>query len=143
MNVRKMSLEELEQLSYADIAYEILKLDKKGKTTAELFSEVCNLLEIDESNMMEMIGDFYTSLMTDKRFILLDNAKWDLKELHSVKAVIEDDEEDAEEEEETETEVEGTEDDAVSNGIDDYDDTDDDLDDLEDLAIVTEEEMDE
>ena len=31
MNVRQMPLEELELLSYADTAYELLKLDKKPK----------------------------------------------------------------------------------------------------------------
>ena len=93
-----------------------------------------------------MIGDFYTTLTTDKRFILLDSAEWDLKEAHSVKTIIddEDDDEVSEDEEDTdETEPEGTEDEAVSGDLDDFDDTDDDMDDLEDLAIVTEEEMDE
>ena len=132
MNVRQMPLEELELLSYTDIAYELLK----PKTTHALFKEVCDLLQISEDNMMDMIGDFYTTLTTDKRFILLDSAEWDLKEAHSVKTIIddEDDDEVSEDEEDTdETEPEGIEDEAVSG----------DMDDLEDLAIVTEEEMDE
>ena len=146
MNVRQMPLEELELLSYTDIAYELLKLDKKPKTTHALFKEVCDLLQISEDNMMDMIGDFYTTLTTDKRFILLDSAEWDLKEAHSVKTIIddEDDDEVSEDEEDTdETEPEGIEDEVVSGDIDDFDDTDDDMYDLEDLAIVTEEEMDE
>ena len=142
MNVRQMPLEELELLSYTDIAYELLKLDKKPKTTHALFKEVCDLLQISEDNMMDMIGDFYTTLTTDKRFILLDSAEWDLKEAHSVKTII-DDEVSEDEEDADETEPEGTEDEAVSGDLDDFDDTDDDMDDLEDLAIVTEEEMDE
>ena len=145
MNVRQMPLEELELLSYTDIAYELLKLDKKPKTTHALFKEVCDLLQISEDNMMDMIGDFYTTLTTDKRFILLDSAEWDLKEAHSVKTIIddEDDDEVSEDEEIEETEPEGTEDEAVSGDLDDFDDEDDDMNDLEDLAIVTEEEMDE
>lgn len=145
MNVREMLLEELELLSYTDIAYELLKLDKKPKTTPVLFGEVCKLLEISEDNMMEMIGDFYTTLTTDKRFLLLDSAEWDLREAHSVKVVIEDDEEDeVAEEESSEDEIsEEIEDEAVTPDVDDYDSTDDDMEDLEDLAIVTEEEMDE
>lgn len=141
MNVRQMPLEELELLSYTDIAYELLKLDKKPKTTRDLFKEVCDLLEINEDNMFEMIGDFYTTLTTDKRFILLDSAEWDLKEAHSVKTIV-DDEED-EDEEEPEEEAEEVEDEAISDEEEDFDDIDDDMDDLEDLAIVTEEEMDE
>ena len=142
MNVRQMPLEELELLSYTDIAYELLKLDKKPKTTRDLFKEVCDLLEISEDNMFEMIGDFYTTLTTDKRFILLDSAEWDLKEAHSVKTIV-DDEEDEDEEDETDEEAEEVEDEAVTNEEEDFDDIDDDMDDLEDLAIVAEEELDE
>ena len=145
MNVRQMPLEDLELLSYTDIAYELLKLDKKSRKTNDLFKEVCNLLQISEDDMLDMIGDFYTTLTTDKRFILLDTAEWDLRDAHSVKTTI-DDEEDEEvddEEEETEEEPEETEDEAVTDNIQDFDDQDDDMDDLEDLAIVSEEEMDE
>lgn len=139
MNIRQMPLEELELLSYTDIAYELLKLDKKPKTTRDLFKEVCDLLQISEDNMFEMIGDFYTTLTTDKRFILLDSAEWDLKEAHCVKTIIDDEDDEEGEEEETEEE----EDEAVSNDEEDFDDIDDEIDDLEDLVVVTEEEMDE
>ena len=143
MDVKKMSLDELEQLSEADIAYELLKTSKKPMNTSKLFGEVCKLLKIDNDAMMEMIGDFYTNLTTDKRFLLLDSAEWDLKESHSVKMVIEEDEEESSDEEDGEEVLEETEDEAVTDDTDDYDDSDDDMDDIEDLAIVTEEEMDE
>ncbi len=146
MNVRQMPLEELELLSYTDIAYELLKLDKKAKTTPVLFGEVCKLLEISEDNMMEMIGDFYTTLTTDKRFLLLDSAEWDLKEFHAVKTIVDDIEEDDSSEEETEDEEETTsetEDEAVASDIDDFDDADETMDDLEDLVVVTEDELEE
>ena len=145
MNVRQMPLEDLELLSYTDIAYELLKLDKKSRKTNDLFKEVCNLLQISEDDMLDMIGDFYTTLTTDKRFILLDTAEWDLRDAHSVKTIIDDeeDEEADDEEEETEEEPEETEDEAVTDNIEDFNDQDDDMDDLEDLAIVSEEEMDE
>ena len=140
MSIRKMSLEELELLSYADIAYEILKEDKKSKTTPVLFGEVCRLLQINEDTMFEMIGDFYTTLTTDKRFLLVDGS-WDLKEFNSVKLIVDD--EDEEEEQEEEEVAEETEDEAVISDTDDYDDVDDDMDDLEDLAIVSEDELEE
>lgn len=146
MNVRQMPLEELELLSYTDIAYELLKLDKKAKTTPVLFGEVCKLLEISEDNMMEMIGDFYTTLTTDKRFLLLDSAEWDLKEFHAVKTIVDDIEEEDSSEEETEDEEETTsetEDEAVASDIDDFDDADETIDDLEDLVVVTEDELEE
>ena len=144
MNLKKLSLEELEQLSHADIAYELLKTSKKPMNTPKLFGEVCKLLKIDEDTMMDMIGDFYTNLTTDKRFLLLDSAEWDLKESHSVKMVIEEDEDDSSDDEEEQEEVpEETEDEAVTEESEDYDDSDEAIGDLDDLAIVTEEEMDE
>ena len=145
MNVRQMPLEELELLSYTDIAYEILKQDKKPKTTPALLKEVCDLLKIEENNMRDISGDFYTTLTTDKRFILLDSAEWDLREFHSVKTVVDDEDEEEPEEDEEDEVVEETEDDAVTSDDDasDFDDTDDDLDDLDDLAIVSEDEFEE
>lgn len=148
MNVRQMPLEELELLSYTDIAYQLLKEDKKPKTTPVLFGEVCKLLEVSEDNMMEMIGEFYTTLTTDKRFLLLDSAEWDLREAHVVKLVV-DDEDDTDDDEVSEDTLdeeeldEGTEDDAVTDDTDDFDDTDTDIDDLDDLAIVSEDELEE
>lgn len=143
MNVREMPLEELELLSYTDIAYELLKLDKKTKTTPVLFGEVCKLLEINGDTMFDLIGDFYTTLTTDKRFILLDNAEWDLKEFHAIKPIVDEEEDDeVMEEQEEEDEPEGIEDDAIVSAEDDFDDADE-MDDLEDLAIVNEEELEE
>ncbi len=139
MDIKNMPLEELELLSYTDIAYEILKEEKKSMSTPALFKEVCKLLNIDDDTMMEMIGDFYTSLTTDKRFILLDSAEWDLKESHVVKLVVDDDEEE-EGTEDTEEVFEETEDEAVPDEEEDFDDTDDSLD---DLVIISEEDMEE
>ena len=144
MNVRKMPLEELELLSYADIAYELLKTDKKTKTTPALFTEVCKLLNISEDAMFEMIGDFYTTLTTDKRFLLLDNAEWDLKEFHAVKPVLdEDDEEESEEDDTVQENEEESSDDSLDDNVDDDSYDNDDSGDLEDLVVVTEEEMEE
>lgn len=143
MNVRQMPLEELELLSYTDIAYELLKLDKKTKTTPILFGEVCKLLQINEDTMYDLIGDFYTTLTTDKRFVLLDNAEWDLKEFHVIKPIVdEEDEEDSLEENLEEDEEEGTEDELVTDDEEDFDDTNE-MEDLEDLAIVSEEDLEE
>lgn len=142
MNVRKMPLEKLELLSYADIAYELLKLDKKSKTTPALFGEVCSLLQISEEQMMELIGDFYTTLTTDQRFLLLDTAEWDLKDKHAVKAIVDEEDEDEDEDATEIEEPEGTEDEAITGNEENYDD-DEDEDDLSDLAILTEDEMEE
>lgn len=154
MNVRKMTLEELELMSYDDIAYELLKLDDKPTTTADLFKEVCTLLQYGETAYMEKISDFYTLLMTDKRFFLLDDGKWDLSINHSAKLELEDIEEEDEEleellEESPEEELtEALEEEPNElDGIDDIDADEgvysDEEEELDDLVIVSEEELEE
>lgn len=145
MNLEKMTKEELETLSYADLAEMIIKKYKKSLNTPTIFKEICKLLQLTDEEYQSQIGDFYTSLTTDKRFILLDNACWDLRDKHAIDIVMDDDDLDAEESDEEEildseenSEDENSEDiDSVNN-----DDSIDD-DDLEDLTIIDEEEIEE
>ncbi len=145
MKLNKMKKEDLEQLSYGKIAELYLKENKQTLTTAELFKEVCNLLELPEEEYQNKIGDFFETLTTSKEFILLSDGKWDLKSNHTVKIDIDeiyeekdddvyedtsDDESSIVPEEEDGEDYEGTND-------ADYDDE------LGDLSIVTEDELNE
>ena len=137
MKLNDLTEEQLELMSHADIAYYILEDAKKPMLTPALFQKISDLLAYSSDEYANNIGDFYTSLTTDKRFILLDSNEWDLRDKHSIKIVI--DEEDEEiDEEEIEEEVE------FEDELDDIDSeiTDDDLtdDDLEDLSILDDEE---
>lgn len=142
MSIRKKKLDELELMSYTDIAYEIIKEDKKKYDTKKLFNEVCKLLELDEDTFVEQIGDFFTALTTDGRFIFIDSKTWDLKENHKVKVVVDDGDEE-------EIEIDDTEEDNPEDNEDiedDYsdeavDDSKEDEDDLGDLTIVDEEDI--
>lgn len=143
MKIKDMKKEDLEVLSYTDLTEMILKENKKSMNTASIFREICSLLELDDSEYSNKIGDYYTSLTTDKRFILLDNAEWDLRDKHKINIVIDEDEDEDEEfEEEDETlESDNSEDESVEITDDEVDL--DDEDDLDDLSIVGEEEIDE
>ena len=152
MSIRKKDILDLELMSYSDIAYEIIKEDKKQYNTPNLFKEVCKLLNLSDEEFEEKIGDFFTALSTDQRFIFIDSVNWDLKENHVVKVVVDEGEddmpEDVSDEEEDEDEEEDNDDD---NDIDedledDYSDDDMDdrsEDDLEDLTILDEDEIEE
>lgn len=146
MNIRKMTSEELEKLSHLDIAYNIIKNEKKVMNTIELLKDICNVLNYDENAFENLIGDFYTSLNLDKRFILIDG-KWDITENHSVKIVIDDDMEDdldTFDDIDEEEEPQEIEDEAVLDETEAMEDVEDDLDDeLDDLTILTEEEIEE
>ena len=141
MSIKKMSKDELELLSNTDITN--LLLEEKGmQNTADLFKKIIKLLELPESTFDNKIGDYYTSLTTDKRFILLEDGKWDLRSRHTSDKIIRvDDDEDEEEEEEEETEEEETDDfDKIDS--DDENELDDDDDDLKDLVVLDEDELD-
>ena len=144
MNIRNLSSQELENMSHMDIAYNIIKSEKKVLNTLDLLKEVCNLLNYDNNILENLIGDFYTSLNVDKRFILIDGL-WDISENHQVKIVIEvesDDELEEYEDIDAEDELLETEDEAVLEDVEVLEDIDDDLDDdMDDLTILSEEEM--
>lgn len=138
MNIKNMKLEELEKLSHLDIAYNMIKFNKEMYTTTELLKEICNVLNYGEKQFEEMVGDFYTSLTLDKRFILIDN-KWDLTEKHQVKIIVEDDLDDEIEEYEDIDEEEDSivEDDIVTEEVEVFEE-DEIEDEIEDLSIVEE-----
>lgn len=143
MSLKEMSQDELELLTYADLSEMILLENKKAMNTPSIFREICNLLGLSESDYTSKIGDFYTSLTTDKRFLLLEGAEWDLKDRHVIDIVVEDDDEEEidEIEEEDLDEEETTEEDEVEENYDDEDTLDDDDDDLDDLVVMSEEEL--
>lgn len=151
MKLSKMSKDELELYSYTDLAAMILKEEKKSLTTPEIFKKICKLLDMSDEDYANKIGDFYTTLTTDKTFILLDDATWDLRDRHSVQVNLEDDTEDEEDLVETEDELDDELDDMASEDMHDMDDDsvidDTDLDDVDDvddddLTILDEEELD-
>lgn len=144
MSIKNMTKEDLELLSNKDITN--LLLEEKGKqTTPDLFKKIIALLELPESTFDKKIGDYYTLLTTDKRFILLEDGTWDLRSRHSSDKILKvDDEEDEEEEDIEEIEEEEEEQSEDYDSIDsDEDDIDDSDDDLKDLVVLDEDEMEE
>ena len=106
MKLKNINPEELELMSYTDITYMMIKESKKTMNTPTLFKEICNMLDLSESTFEDKIGDYYTSLTMDKRFVMLDNNEWDIRDNHSVEIVMDEDEEDDVEEEVVEEVVE-------------------------------------
>ena len=145
MSLSKMKKEDLELLSNKDITNLILEENKKPLNTAELFKKIIKLLELPDSVFETKIGDYYTALSTDKRFILLDDGTWDLRSRHTSDKVVKVTDEDDEEEEETDADSEQS-DQEVDIEEDDYDDTDEEYDEdtneeLKDLVVIDEDEL--
>ncbi len=84
MKIKSLSKEEIDTMSYDDLAYVILREKGKKMKTADIFKTICDALELTEKDYEERIADFFTLLATEKRFIQLPKGYWDLKENHSV-----------------------------------------------------------
>lgn len=139
MKLSQMSKEEIELLSYTDLTYMLLSENKKSMNTPTIFREISNLLGFTEEEYTSKIGDYYTSLTIDKRFVLLENNEWDIRDRHSVELVVDEEEEElSDEEEEPLPEEEEDDIDAIHN-----DDTLEEDPDLEQLSIITDDEEEE
>jgi len=141
MSINEMKKDDLELLSHKDITNLLLE-ENGAMNTAELFKKITTLLELPASTYEKKIGDYYTTLTTDKRFLLLEDGKWDLRTRHTSDKVItipeqEDDEEELESKEEQEEDLTDDFDSAISDE-DDFDDGDDDL---KGLVVLDEEEL--
>ena len=141
MKLSKMKKDDIELLSYTNIAKLYLEENKTTMTTADLFKEICKLLELSDSEYQDKIADFFQSLTTSKEFILLNDGKWDLKSNHKVKIVMDDlyEEKDEDDEDISLDDEEIAEEDEY-NSIDDEEEYAEE--DLTDLTILNEDELD-
>lgn len=134
MKIKDIKKEDLELMSYDDLAFLILKEAGNKMKINDLFKEVCNILSLGDDIFENKIADFFELLSTEKRFIMLENGYWDLRDNHSHKVVIDEDEDEdiiIEEIEEVEEEKEDI--------FEEADETDDIVeDDLKDFAVIDE-----
>ena len=141
--MKSLKKEDIENLSYKDITYILLEQNGHGMNTLDLFTKIVDLLELPKTTIDTKIADFYTSLTTDKRFLLVDGL-WDLRTRHTSDKVLVNVDDDIDEEEQVEEndEIEDEEDDSYEDDIDDDTTFDDDDDGLGDLVVLDEDEMD-
>ena len=141
MKLKNMPKEELELMSYTDLTEMLLKENKKPMNTPTVFRKICDLLGYSDDEYASKIGDYYTSLTIDKRFVLLDNNEWDLRDHHSIDLSLEEDDEEDEEmmEEEAVEEPEEEEENIDEVNTDEELEEDDD-DDIDELNIISDDE---
>ena len=140
MKFKTVTKEELEVLPFDDIAYIILKEKGKKMKITDIFRIICDSLELGDEAYENQIGDFFSLMSTEKRFIQLEKGYWDLRENHTAEISIK------EIEDELDDDVEINEDkyddvEEETGYYDELDDTEDDKedDDYKDLVVVDEE----
>jgi DNA-directed RNA polymerase subunit delta len=138
MNLKQMSKEELENMSYDDLAFALLSEKNKKMKIIDLFTEIGKLIDLTPAQIEEQVADFFEILTLDKRFIMLDGGYWDLKSRHVQKLVIDEDEEDINIDDVLEEDTEEEDENEIF--YDDETDDDEADDDLKDLVIIDEDE---
>jgi DNA-directed RNA polymerase subunit delta len=106
--------------SMLDCAYEVMVGVKKGMTFQDLYEGLAKQLSMSDDEKKSHLGEFYTELTLDGRFVALTDNFWDLRARHTYDKVhidvndvysdveqADEDEEDAEEEKEYNAAVEG------------------------------------
>ncbi len=136
---KTLSTEELESMSYTDVANYVLEQNNKKMKIEDLFMSVIKLRGDDPDKIFESkIGDFFSLISTDKRFVMLDKGYWDLRVNHKNKIDLSSDDEEDDDEEIVDDTIDddSNEDDKI-----DYDesydpDDDPDDDDLSGLVVI-------
>ena len=143
--MKKLTLtaEQLESMSYADVAKFVLENSSKPVSLQDLFKEVIRLMGLPESDFDAHIFDFFTLLSNDKNFIMLEKGMWDLTVRHQNKISISKDTESDDEEEVDDTDTEEIEEDDSEVNYDDSSLDDDQVEDeFKDLVIINDDELD-
>ena len=126
-------------MPFDDIAYIILKEKGKKMKITDIFRIICDTLNLGDAAYENQIGDLFSLLATEKRFIQLEKGYWDLRENHTLEISIKEleDELDDEIENVDEKDAEENEDENYYDELEDSDDDKED-DDYKDLVIVDE-----
>ncbi len=127
MKFKTVAKEELELMPFDDIAYVILKEKGHKMKINEIFRIICDELELGDSTYESQIGDFFTLLATEKRFIQLEKGFWDLRENHTAEISIKEIEDEFAEEELVEEDYDADDYDEVKDSEDEEDDENEDL----------------
>lgn len=84
MKLKTYKPEEVETMTYDELAYAILNETGKKEKILTLFQKICKLQNLDFERESEKITDFFEILTTNKKFIMLDKGYWDLQKNHKL-----------------------------------------------------------
>ena len=139
MSIKNLTKEDIDTLSYEELAYLIIQ-DKHSKMKIiDIFKKICELKNMNEKEFEDKIADFYDLISTNKEFLVLEKGYCDLRKNNTTNVIIDDEDDvDTEEiEENIEDDVEETEEDIYYDNSSDEDDVDTD-DELSDFIVVDE-----
>ncbi|WP_349408850.1 DNA-directed RNA polymerase subunit delta [Pseudalkalibacillus sp. SCS-8] len=80
------SKEELKEVSMLEIAFHILKENKKPTPFTELMEQVSKIREMDRDEQKKRVAQFYTDINIDGRFVCIGDNQWGLKVWYPVES---------------------------------------------------------
>jgi DNA-directed RNA polymerase subunit delta len=143
MKISEIPRDELELMSYDDIAALILQENGKKMKLQDILKKICQILELPDGSAEALLMEVFEQLSINKKFIMLKNGYWDLQSRHKLNIVIEDDEEETlvSEEDDMDDIIDEENEDEEDIFYDGDDETDDVVDDeLSDFMVVDSEE---
>lgn len=142
MSIKNLTNEDIDTLSYDELANLILQENKKQMKIIDIFKKICELKNMTEKDFEDKIADFYDLISTNKEFLVLEKGFCDLRKNHTPDVIIEDEDElDSEEIDEEiidEDDISDDEEDIFYDNSSNEDDVDTD-DELSDFMVVDEE----
>ncbi|WP_088104424.1 DNA-directed RNA polymerase subunit delta [Halalkalibacter urbisdiaboli] len=79
MNLKEMEKEELQELSMVEIAFAIMKEERKPFEYYDLVKRVAEIKGLSKEQVNDRIAYLYTDLNIDGRFLTLGDNQWGLK----------------------------------------------------------------
>ena len=73
----------MSEKSNLDIAFDLIVNTGKEVSFKEIWEEVIRVQGYDEETAKRLMGQFYTNLSLDGRFVTLGDNKWDLRSRHT------------------------------------------------------------
>ncbi|WP_353057606.1 DNA-directed RNA polymerase subunit delta [Mesobacillus subterraneus] len=90
LSLKHYSKEELQEMSFIEVAFELLKEKKQAVTFKELTDEITKILGLNKADLTEKMVQFYTDLNIDGRFMSQSESRWGLRVWYPVDQMEED-----------------------------------------------------
>lgn len=76
MNLEQLSKDELNEMSFIELAFAILENKKQAIPFQQLLNEIQKILELSDEEIQDKMVQFYTDLNIDGRFLALGENQW-------------------------------------------------------------------
>lgn len=87
VSLDQLTKEELQEMSFIEIAFEIMQSRKQPIAFYDLIKQIGEILDISEEEMKDKISQFYTDLNIDGRFLNVGDNTWGLNSWYPIEQV--------------------------------------------------------